>query len=538
MSKGPCGKCPSSDGRETYEDGSSHCFVCWDHVFADSAKTVYVKKPEDLIDHPECFSFLPLPKRRISQETCKYYDYRQGYHKGVFVHVAAHYDKNKNICAQKLRYPDKKFPWLGDDKAATLFGQQKFAPNPKMSITITEGPIDCLSIAELQGCKWPVVSLKGGAQGAKKELQEQFEYLNGFKEIRLCFDNDEHGKKAVEDCLTIPFAPGKLKIIKLPLKDASDMLQEGRIQELQNCLWQAQVFRPDSIVNASEVTLEDIMKKSPVGLDLPYTELNDVLRGTFPGRLTIVTAGWGFGKSTFLKEIGYHLAMKHKQKIGCIFLEESKQETILSMIGLHRNRTVVDLLEDDELRKKSFEESKEELFGGGLFEIYDHGGEKNPEALLDRIEYMAAALECKWIILDHITYIVSGMSGMEDRKLIDLLLNRLDSIKLRTGASILTACQLRKTNEAKGANNGAEINLQGLKGSGEIAGIADVCLALEGDQQSVDNGNMRTVRVLKNRPTGTVGYGGKLEYNPATGRLLNAFNEVKDNFDMKQGLEI
>jgi twinkle protein len=534
-----CEACGSSDANAIYEDDSSHCFSCGKHVFPDAGKFVKVDKPEDLEKHQGCFTFLPLQKRRISQETCKFYDYRQGYHKGTFVHAATHYDRNKKACAIKLRYPDKSFPWLGEENKATLYGQQLFEPHANLSVIITEGHIDCLSIAEIQGCKWPVVSLKGGAQSAKKELQAQFEWLNGFKEIRLCFDNDEAGKKAVEDCLSIPFAPGKLKVINLPLKDASDMLQQGRIKDLQNCLFNARVYRPDSIINSKDITEEMIMAKPPKGLSLPYTELNNMLRGTFPARLTVVTAGWGFGKSTLLKEIAYHLVMEHKQKVGCIFLEENKQETLLSFIGMHENTPVVNLLEDDELRRKAFLNARSAIFDDGLLEIYEHGGEKRSDTLLDRVEYMAAALGCQWIIFDHLTYIVSGIQGGNegDRKVLDLLLNRLDSIKLRTGCSIFTACQLRKTSDSKGANNGAEVQLQGLKGSGEIAGIADVCLALEGDQQSIDNGNERRIRVLKNRPTGKVGMADTLEYNEHTGRLtekFTAFNTgtIEDNLSL------
>jgi hypothetical protein len=43
-------------------------------------------------------------------------------------------------------------------------------------IVVTEGEIDCLSVAELQKCKWPVVSIPTGAPSAKKALAANLEY--------------------------------------------------------------------------------------------------------------------------------------------------------------------------------------------------------------------------------------------------------------------------------------------------------------------------------------------------------------------------
>jgi hypothetical protein len=46
-------------------------------------------------------------------------------------------------------------------------------------------------------------------------------------------------------------------------------------------------------------------------------------------------------------------------------------------------------------------------------------------------------------------------------------------------------------------------------------------IALERDQQSEDEGNVSTVRSLKNRHSGRTGIIGKLRYDVATGRLCS-----------------
>lgn len=522
----PCDKCGSSDALAIYET-ATHCFSCGNHVLnVTSSPNFSAKTPNDLVDYSECFAAMPLTKRKISQATCQKYNYLVGYHKGIFVHVATHYDKERNICAQKLRYADKTFPWRGDSKSATLFGQHLFSPNANLSITITEGALDALSIAELYDCKWPVVSLKGGAQGAKKELEDQFEYLNGFKEIRLCFDNDEAGKKAIEECVTIPFESGKLKVVKLPLKDASDMLQNNRISELQRCLAMPEIYRPDCIVNAADFTKEMFMGSLTSGFDIPYPDLNRMIRGIHKGRVTLLTSGWGMGKSTLMKELAYHLSKVHGQRVGCLFLEETAAATVQGFMAIHLNTPAIDIGENADLQSKLYDTHQKTVFEDRLIEVYKHEGETGQDRILNQIEYMIVGLKCDFIIFDHITYYVSGMSGGSegDRKLIDLLLYRLKGIKDRTGAGIITACQLKKdtggTKANSGVNNGGEIGLQSLKGSGELAGMSDVCIGFEGDQQHPERGNDRTFRVLKNRTGGILGLAGEAVYDTQTGRFL------------------
>ena len=57
-----------------------------------------------------------LEKRKISQETCKKFNYQVGKHEGNSVQIANYYDKNNNVVAQHLRYPNKDFKWLGNSR--------------------------------------------------------------------------------------------------------------------------------------------------------------------------------------------------------------------------------------------------------------------------------------------------------------------------------------------------------------------------------------------------------------------------------------
>src|SRR3546814_6950451 len=110
--------------------------------------------------------------------------------------------------ANHVRYPDKEFYCEGKINGATLVGRQLF-PEGGRSITVTEGYYDAMSAYQMTGYRYPNVGVMS-ASTAKKEIVQNFEYLNSFDKIILNFDNDEPGRKAAKDC-AILFEPGKVR---------------------------------------------------------------------------------------------------------------------------------------------------------------------------------------------------------------------------------------------------------------------------------------------------------------------------------------
>ena len=78
---------------------------------------------------------------------------------------------------------------------ALLFGQNLFKSGGKY-ITIVEGEIDAMSVYEMLGSKWAVVSIKNGVQSAVQNCKQHLEYLNSFENVVVCFDTDKPGVEA------------------------------------------------------------------------------------------------------------------------------------------------------------------------------------------------------------------------------------------------------------------------------------------------------------------------------------------------------
>ena len=127
-------------------------------------------------------TYADKPKRGIRETVCRKYGYSLGTTKdGKPCHSADHRDASGLVVAQKLRLPNKHFAWLGERSSCfPLWGQHLWGSSGK-SVVITEGELDCLSVAQAFGCKWPVVSLPDGAQAAPRAIKQAYEWLCGFE---------------------------------------------------------------------------------------------------------------------------------------------------------------------------------------------------------------------------------------------------------------------------------------------------------------------------------------------------------------------
>jgi twinkle protein len=497
----PCPSCPSSDAYSEYDDGHGYCYSCQTYFPANKSSKIQTE-------------YKAIPSRKLTAKTCEFYKYGVGTYKGKPCQVA-NYGK-----AQKLRFPDKTFAVIGDGKNLPLFGQNLFTEGG-LKVIITEGEIDCLSVAQATNLKWAVVSLPSGAGSAEKSIKDSLEWLESFQEVILMFDNDDPGREAVSKTVEL-FSPGKVKVFQYPegYKDANELLQAGLGGAIIDGIFKAKAYRPDGIISGQDL-LEDVLSEPLPGLTIPYPEMNRMFDGLRYGSLYLFTAGSGIGKTTIVHELAYHLMMVHKETIGVIALEENKRKTAKRYPGIYLNHPLT--LNRFGLTDSQIKEAFEKTTGSGRFFLYDHWGSLNLDRLIGKIRYMIKGLGCKWIILDHISIVVSGLDeiGESERKLIDKLMTRLRALIEETQASILAVVHLSRAtdNSTKGWNEGKQVSLRSLRGSGALEQLSDAVIALERDQQG-DNKDESIIRVLKNRELGITGVADTLLYNHKTGRLL------------------
>ena len=293
LSHQPCPDCGSSDALHINDDGSTKCFSC--NTFTPASK---VTKHEKLDG-----SFLKgiakgIPDRCLQQDVCKRYKYNTTTYKGKEVQIATYRDLDGKAIFQKVRFvDDKQFFTVGQFKPL-LYGMHLFKGNTKKLI-ITEGEIDCLSVAQVVG-EYPVVSIPNGAANAKEAIKHNLTWIEQFEEVIFCFDMDEVGQKSVKEAAEL-ITLGKAKVMSLPLKDPNEMLKAGRVQELFKATWNAQEFRPDGIVFGEELW-EEVNKPIEWGYDYPFPTMTKLTYGIRIPEIYAFGAGTGVGKTTIIKE--------------------------------------------------------------------------------------------------------------------------------------------------------------------------------------------------------------------------------------------
>ena len=509
----PCPACPSSDGFALYDDGHGYCFSCghYEGTNHQAEERSSLKVNTELVNQGDNRA---LAKRHITEETTKRFDYQIGKFKGKTVQIANYKNNSGTTVAQKLRFPNKDFLFIGDTKEAGLYGQWMWRDGGKR-LVVVEGEIDCLSVSQVIGKNWPVVSVPTGSKGAKKAMQKQLEWLCKFESVILMFDSDSAGKEAAKECAGL-FPAGKAKIALLPRKDANEMLVAGDTKEITNAMFDAKPYRPDGIVNGTElwdvVTSED----NTVSFDYPYAGLNAKTLGMRKGEIVTVTAGSGIGKSQLCREFS-HFLLTQGETVGYIALEESVKRTSLGLMSLAINKPLH--LGTVEVSQDELREAFDSTLGTGRVYLYDHWGSTDSQNLMDKIRYLASGCECGWVILDHISIVVSGMEGGDERRLIDNTMTKCRALVEELKIGLILVSHLKRP-EGKGHEEGGRTTLAQLRGSAGIAQLSDIVLGCERDQQDQEMGNVTVVRVLKNRWTGETGVGCLLEYDKDTGRMV------------------
>lgn len=523
-----CAQCGSKDNLAVYEDGYKKCFSMgcgfWEGTKGDEgvvAASAGVRKPASVRTQ----SMIPveyeaLPKRGLSEEVCKRFKYGVGFNEfGEPVQVA-HYGGN----AQKCRTAEKKFYWLNRPKGPVpLFGQHLWKPGKRL--VVTEGEIDALSYAEATGCSWQVVSVPDGAQSAAKAIADNIEWVEAFEEVIFLFDMDEPGQAAAVACAEL-LTPGKARIGQLPRKDANEVLLELGAGELYKAPFQAKVFRPDGIVEGIDL-MDQLLTVPERGLSYPWTCLDALTHGQRRGEMVTWIAGTGVGKSQVLREVAFHLWTKHKEKVGVIALEESNRDSALAQVSLSMNLPLHLASVREEADQELMRAHGEEILQG--FAFYDHWGSVEAKVLLPKIRYMAHAMKIRWIVLDHISIMVSGTAAEGDeRKRIDQLVTQLRSLCSELDIGLHIVSHLRKA-DGKPHEEGGRVTMQDIRGSGAPAQLSNFVIALERNQQASDgSADTTTIRVLKNRHSGQTGVAGQLTYNKTTGRLIQTDTEEND----------
>ena len=459
--------------------------------------------------------YAAIKSRGLTLEACRKLGYKFGHdERGKEWHIAEYFDpETKQVCAQHLRDKDKEMPWRGDPKRAGLFGQQVW-PQGGKRLCITEGEIDCVTVAQALGLKWPVVSIKSGAPNAVKDIKAQITFVESFDEIVLMFDEDEVGRKAAVEVSSI-LTPGKCKIAKLPYKDANECLQRGKVEDIVQAYWNAQVARPDGVVTLEEI-YEEAIQPIERGYPWMFPPITEWTYGRRLGEICGFGAGTGVGKTDYLTQQIVYDVTELKLKVGVIFLEQVVQETANRLAGKLKGKAfhVPDGSWKDIDRVAAIAELRDlkRLF---FYKAFGHSGW---DRIKQVIRHLALNEGVTIFYLDHLTALADPNA---ERESLETIMEEMASLAQQLGIWIGYVSHL-STPEKGSHEEGAQVSLRHFKGARAIGFWTHFAFGLERNKVAEDEADRRilTVRCIKDRLTGRGdGQTLKLRYDPKTCRL-------------------
>lgn len=468
-----------------------------------------------------------LKARAIPQEICKQYNYKVGSDaSGANCQIATYYDKDKQPTAQKIRYKDKTFKFIGAPKESLMFGQQLFGSGGK-KLTITEGELDALSVATAFEGKYPVVSIANGIQSAKKEVAKHLEWISSFEEIYIWFDNDEHGLRGLEEVINI-LPLGKVKIIKHPNhKDANDVLLHEGKSGIVKTFYGAEMYKPEGILLPSELLVE-ALKPTEYGRPWMFEKMTDITYGRRLGEVVALGAGVSVGKTdTVMQSVAFDL--KQGYKVGTFMLEQQPRETLLRIAGKLDGQHYH--LPDNNTDPKQLEAS---ILGMTNLYIYDNFGSIDWETISSKIKFMKHNYGVEMFYIDNLTAL--NAHAQDERRNLDGLMADIAALAKELDIWVLVVSHLNPPKTGASHEAGGVVEQGQLTGSRAIMRWSSFIFGVERNTIHEDPVERQKglIRCIKDRFSGkatgkTIGF----VYDIDTGIQLES--EAIEQLDMFEG---
>lgn len=402
-------------------------------------------------------------------------------------------------------FGEKKFFSKGTRKPG-VFGKEAFDINELKDIVITEGEYDAPSVFQMIGI--PGFSVQS-ATTAVEDCRADFEYLNRASRIFIAIDADEAGQKVATSVASLFDFSKVFKIeMRKDLKDANGYLQANEQDSFRKAFKASKKFVPDGVISTYEEIKKAFQEKptKPV-CSFPFARGEEKLEGLRLGTSVLISGLEGIGKTELVRALEYQVLKETDYNIGIIHLEEPKQDALNCLLSYHVKAP---------LRREKFDipiEQKMEAFEDlvkrdNRVHVYSHFGSNDPDSILGIVRFLGAVCDCKFIFLDHINIIASGLDSEKDeRRVLDYLCTHLAFLVEELNICLVFVCHENDDGRPRGSRN-----------MGQVAKVR-IRLSRDLEAQDDDERNKLYMVVSKNRPTGATGPIGYAYFDPNSGYL-------------------
>lgn len=448
-----------------------------------------------------------------------------------------------------------------------LFGQDvaEKVNRKRNSLTITEGQWDAVSVYQalvdnVKGTKYEglepfVVSIPLGTANAVEALLHNEEYVKSHDSLCLFFDDDyctpAEAKKGIvkgheaRDAVANAFVGSGIVLQTVTaddgFKDASDYMQAGRSNELAKLVqFSKRMYSAEKIVHASDISLEELLEPRPEGIYVDcFPKLMDKLHGFRTRELVLLTSPSGVGKST-CTSIFASAFMQAGEKVGMIYLEETNKETLQRMVAAKLKVNYLKFKNSplECASKEDIEVAYKEIVDNDQLIMLGHFGSLPITELMNKIKHMHLVEGCKYILLDHLSVVISGSDVANERKELDMIMTELAAFCAANEVCIIAVSHINRSaadqfKPPKGEEDKpfwVKVSKEMMRGSAALEQLSFVIIGLEPQiRPDRSRGNVRFT-VLKNRPWGYLGVCDEFTVSDDTWEVLLAQEEAPEGF--------
>ncbi|EHP9877534.1 AAA family ATPase [Escherichia coli] len=388
----------------------------------------------------------------------------------------------------------------------------------------------------------PFIGLNCGTANAVDTFAHNEKFIREYEKIVLGLDNDEatarekehrikKGKEATDDVAGFLLSDN-IYVARYPnerndpngVKDIRDIYKKGKWMDIWNMFAKAQdKYVPDKLIGLERISIENLRKKKKDGVPLPcFPRLYELTRGPRTGELWTLTGPSGAGKSTFSRKIEYAIieylrnmdiprldGWKENEKIAIIRLEEDEEESVNSLYAEELKIDPKAFVADPEqfLTDEQHLAIHQRWIAEDKVKIFDHFGSIPTDQLLQKLKQMVFLDGCRWIILDHLSMVISGLKSDNERRDLDNIMTELAAFCKKYDVFILSISHMkRKEIQIPKDKDGNllpfwyPVRKEDLRGSAALEQLSWVVLGVEPEElPDRSRGRIRSV-VMKNRP--------------------------------------
>jgi replicative DNA helicase len=203
------------------------------------------------------------------------------------------------------------------------------------------------------------------------------------------------------------------------------------------------------------------------------------------------------------------------KKVGMIYLEETNKETLQRIVA-SKLRVNYLKFKDQPLECAPIEEIQaayDDIVNNDRVVMLSHFGSMPISELMSKIKHMHLVEGCEFILLDHLSMVISGLETDNERKQLDIVMTELAAFCAANPVCVLAVSHINRSGSdqfrpPKGKEEEpfwVQVTKESMRGSASLEQLSFIVLGLEPQvMPDRSRGNVR-LTVLKNRPWGYLG---------------------------------